>query len=283
MSTSAAGKSSTGGRPPYAALITALVTPFVYYAKTANLDVPYLFWFLASLYFYLRLRASGRARDYLLFALTAVFAVCTKDQAAALYGPAPLLMHLGDPAQRPPGRAEPDMAPDPLRPPTPSWPARAAVAAFLLVHNVLFNRSGFLSHLRLIFGAVWQGYQMVPAGPPGQWHLFVLTVRELAFCLTWPLLLVCAGGFVLALRERPRNPALLALPVFGLSYYVFYIATHPLQLRPVQPAALRAPVVLRREGPFERALAEAAGPAAEAFDRRSLCLRLSFAPYPSTC
>ena len=28
----------------------------------------------------------------------------------------------------------------------------------------------------------------------------------------------------MALRERPRNPALLALPVFGLSYYVFYIA-----------------------------------------------------------
>ena len=32
----------------------ALVTPFVYYAKTANLDVPYLFWFALSLVFYLR-------------------------------------------------------------------------------------------------------------------------------------------------------------------------------------------------------------------------------------
>ena len=139
-----------------AALITALVTPFVYYAKTANLDVPYLFWFLASLYFYLRLRASGRAPDYLFFALTAVFAVCTKDQAAALYGPAPLLMLWATRRNdRLAGRSR-------------TWlrtlfdrrhllAGGAAVAAFLLIHNVLFNGSGFQSHLRLIFGSVWGG------------------------------------------------------------------------------------------------------------------------------
>ena len=38
----------------FAAATFALVTPFVYYAKTANLDVPYLFWFALSLLFYLR-------------------------------------------------------------------------------------------------------------------------------------------------------------------------------------------------------------------------------------
>jgi len=206
-----------------AALITALLVPFVYYAKTANLDVPYLFWFLASLYFYLRVRASGRARDYLFFALAAVFAACTKDQAAALYGPAPLLMLWATRRNdRLAGRSR-------------SWlrtlfdrrhllAGAAAVTAFLLIQNVLFNWTGFLSHMRLIFGVGEQGYQMVAASAAGQVRLLVLTVRELAFCLTWPLLLVCAGGIYLALRERPRNPALLALPVFGLSYYVFYIA-----------------------------------------------------------
>ncbi len=206
-----------------AALITALITPFVYYAKTANLDVPYLFWFLASLYFYLRVRASGRTRDYLFFALAAVFAVCTKDQAAALYGPAPLLMLWATRrTDRRAGRSR-------------SWlrtlldrrhvlAGAAAVTAFLLIQNVLFNWTGFLSHMRLILGVGGLGYQMVPAGAAGQWRLFILTVRELAFCLTWPLLLICAGGIYIALRKRPRNPALLALALFGFSYYVFYIA-----------------------------------------------------------
>ncbi|OGD20570.1 MAG: hypothetical protein A2W03_07905 [Candidatus Aminicenantes bacterium RBG_16_63_16] len=206
-----------------AALITALLAPFVYYAKMANLEVPYLFWFLASLYFYLRLLSSGRTRDYVLFALTAVLAVGSKDQAAALYGPAPFLMFWATRRR------------DRRTGPSRTWlralidrrhllAAAAAAASFALVNNIVFNWSGFLNHLRLVFDAVWQGYQMVPASVAGQMHLFVLTVRELAFCLTWPLLLVCAGGVFLAVRERPRNSVLLTLPLFGLSYYVFYIA-----------------------------------------------------------
>ncbi len=207
-----------------ASLIAALIVPLVYYAKMVNLDVPYLFWFLASLYFFLRLLSSGRARDYLLFALTAALAVGTKDQAAALYGPAPFLLfwatRRGD---RRSGRKRPWFRT--LLDPRHVLAAAAAAAVFLLVHNMLFNWSGFRDHLRLVFGPGWLGYQMVPASAAGQWHLFVLTVRELGFCLTWPLLLAGAVGIGLALRERPRNSGLLALSFFGLSYYVFYIAT----------------------------------------------------------
>ena len=43
-----------------AAALLAFSVPFVYYAKTANLDVPYLFWFALSLLFFLR--ALRRAR-----------------------------------------------------------------------------------------------------------------------------------------------------------------------------------------------------------------------------
>ncbi len=59
-----AGAQTFGSRAGmFAAAMFALVTPFVYYAKTANLDVPYLFWFAVSLVFYLRvLRAAGAAR-----------------------------------------------------------------------------------------------------------------------------------------------------------------------------------------------------------------------------
>jgi 4-amino-4-deoxy-L-arabinose transferase-like glycosyltransferase len=59
--------------------------PFPYYAKTANLDVPYLFWFALSVLFFLRALRRGRAADFGFFALAAAAAVATKDQAFALY------------------------------------------------------------------------------------------------------------------------------------------------------------------------------------------------------
>jgi 4-amino-4-deoxy-L-arabinose transferase-like glycosyltransferase len=44
--TCAAGARAFGRRQGlWAAGIMALTTPFLYYAKTANPDVPYLFWF----------------------------------------------------------------------------------------------------------------------------------------------------------------------------------------------------------------------------------------------
>ncbi len=68
-----------------AAAITALMAPFVYYAKLANLEVPYLFWWVLSLLFLLKVLDRHRRRDYLLLAATAVLAVTTKDQAYGLY------------------------------------------------------------------------------------------------------------------------------------------------------------------------------------------------------
>ena len=43
-----------------AAFLVATMPPFVYHAKTANLDVPYLFWFSLSLLYYVRAVLHGR-------------------------------------------------------------------------------------------------------------------------------------------------------------------------------------------------------------------------------
>ena len=64
-----------------AAAVFALVSPFLYYAKTANTDVPYLFWFGVSMVCYLRVLDGLRLPDFLGFAAVATAAVCTKDQA----------------------------------------------------------------------------------------------------------------------------------------------------------------------------------------------------------
>ncbi|MDP9122088.1 MAG: glycosyltransferase family 39 protein, partial [Acidobacteriota bacterium] len=74
----------------FAAFIAVSVAPYVYYAKMANLDAPYICWFVLSLLFYVRLLGEHRLRDYVGFALAAAAAVCTKDQAYGLYMLAPL-------------------------------------------------------------------------------------------------------------------------------------------------------------------------------------------------
>src|SRR5262249_24148187 len=76
----------------FAATIVALMPPFVYYAKTANVDVPYLFWYSLSLLFYLRLLEPLRVFDAAWFAAAATCAICTKDQAYALYLLAPIVI-----------------------------------------------------------------------------------------------------------------------------------------------------------------------------------------------
>ena len=65
-------------------------------AKTANTDVPYLFWFALSMVFYLRVLDGLRTRDFAIFAALAALSVCTKDQAYGLYllMPLPIVMQL---------------------------------------------------------------------------------------------------------------------------------------------------------------------------------------------
>lgn len=72
-----------------AALLAAAILPFgptfTYYAKTVNLDIPYVFWFLVALFFFARAMRKRRARDFVFFAAAGIFSFCTKDQAALLY------------------------------------------------------------------------------------------------------------------------------------------------------------------------------------------------------
>ena len=50
-----------------------------------NLDVPYLFWFALSFYFYANVVKRNRPGDLYGYAVAATLAICTKDQAYGLY------------------------------------------------------------------------------------------------------------------------------------------------------------------------------------------------------
>jgi 4-amino-4-deoxy-L-arabinose transferase-like glycosyltransferase len=206
----------------FAALITSLLVPFVYYSKTANLDIPYMFWVLWSLYFFIRSLKAHRTKDCLLFALTATLAVCTKDQAYALYVFAPLLVVWSDWRDR---RQTSAAVPFFRLAGSRKYLSAASLAAgvFLLVHNVIFNWSGFLTHLRRITGPVRTIYAHYPGSLAGRIGLLGETIKQIQGCLGWPLFLICVGGLVWSLAQKKKDYLLLSLLALAGSYYLFYI------------------------------------------------------------
>jgi len=207
----------------FAALIAALIVPFEYYSKTVNLDVPYLFWFVASLYFFIRLLKTQRLKYYLFFTAAAVIAVCTKDQALGLYVLAPLPIVLTN--WRRGRQAESKLSfVRSLLDKKYLYSLLLGTGLFVLLDNLVFNFHGFLHHVKMIEGDASQNYRIYPSTASGQAHLLGLTLRQIQGSLGWPLVVICAAGLVVALLRKKKNPVLIWLPLFAASYYLFYIA-----------------------------------------------------------
>ena len=207
-------------------LIAAFTSTFVYYAKIANLDVPAAFWVLLSLYFFVQHIKTDSSRDLMRFALTAVVAMCTKDQAYAFYV-LPVGLYLAQRYRH--GHAIFD------RPRVLA--AGAATLLFLAIHNVIFNFWGFVHHFEEILWA--RSHYTNFEGSLSQLDLFAQSLRHAAFALGWPMTLACVLGVGLAIRGRKTNSLPLWLLLFGVSYYLFFIApVRSTWLRYIVPLAL---------------------------------------------
>jgi hypothetical protein len=205
-----------------AAGIVALSAPFVYYAKTANVDVPYLFWWALSMIFYLQLLDRGAMKDYVLFAIAATLSVCTKDQAYGLYllPPAVIIERIWR-ANRADGRAH------------AFWRAlvdrrlvTAAVvsaALFALCQNLLFNTGGFREHVRFIIGPGSAAYRVYEPTLAGHLALLAQTARLIEISMGWPLFVAGVFGVVLAIANRQRRRMAWWLVVPIASYYLGFI------------------------------------------------------------
>lgn len=205
-----------------AAGISSLLIPLVYYSKVANVDVPFTFWFVGSLFFFLRLLKTRRKKYYLLFAVTAVLAVCTKDQAYGLYILPPLVVLWGD--WKTQKKAAPNLTVFRFLGSQIYLSALAlAVITFLLVHNLAFNFQGFIHHVKLCTGPLSLETRM--ASPTLSGHIYLLgrAWSLIRFSLGWPLFLVCLAGLVKALLAKPKNVLLLSLLAFAVSYEIFFI------------------------------------------------------------
>jgi len=192
-----------------AAALLASSVPFAYYAKMANLDVPYLFWFALSLLFFLRALRRAQPRDFVLFAVAAAAAVATKDQAFALYVlTAPFLVWE---TVRRGGTAR-----------LPVTMLGAGAVAYAVLSGALFNPGGWLAHVRLIAGPASSAFRMFDQGLSGHVELLAQAARQLVFVLGWPSLLAALAGLVLAGREHARYRTWLASLVPAVSYVLFF-------------------------------------------------------------
>jgi 4-amino-4-deoxy-L-arabinose transferase-like glycosyltransferase len=192
-----------------AAALLALSVPFAYYAKMANLDVPYLFWFALSLLFFLRALRRAQPRDFGLFALAAAAAVATKDQAFALYVLTVPFLSWEIVRRGGSGRRLVAML-------------GAGTAAYTVLSGALFNPGGWLAHVRLIAGPASSAFRMFDQGLGGHLELLGQTARHLVFVMGAPSLLAALAGLVLAGRERARHRAWLAALVPAVSYVLFF-------------------------------------------------------------
>jgi hypothetical protein len=188
-----------------AAAIAAFTMPAIYYATVANVDVPYVFWFSISLVAFVRILVDESLFDYLLFAITATLAVCTKDQAYGLYVlPAAALVL----------RRRKHLLPS----------AAVAAVTFALCHNLLFNLSGFRTHVQYITGGGATPFRMFDSTLSGQWELWQTVWLLARVSMGWPALLLCGAGIASSLVRRDsasRRLWWLMLP--ALSYHFAFM------------------------------------------------------------
>jgi hypothetical protein len=210
------------GRPGavFAALTAALMAPFVYYAKTTNLEVPYLFWFAVSLLAYVRILDRHARGDYLLFAASAALAVCTKDQAYGLFVLSPLAIMVARWSRwKDVGGSIVHVVFDR----TTLLAAGVGVGTFLVADNVLFNFSGFVEHLKTILGPASSGFQMFPPTVAGQLQMAWFALLELRYAFGWPLSVIVAIAVIRGIAGRSTTPSLRWLLVPAVSYYAAFI------------------------------------------------------------
>lgn len=191
-----------------AAFCASASLPFVFYARLANLDVPYLFWFCLSLLWFQASVTAPSARHVIGFAATGMAAIVTKDQAYALYV-LPALWLVWRVVFLQGG----------------IWMVGAGTATaavvFVVGHNLLFNAEGFAQHLASITGGGSQGYEMVSPGFAGLVPLAGIVASQLWWMLGVPGLVLCIAG-VWFHRTRPWIPGWVWL--FPLSYLLLFVA-----------------------------------------------------------
>jgi 4-amino-4-deoxy-L-arabinose transferase-like glycosyltransferase len=203
------------------ALIVTLCYPLVYYAHNANVEVPYLFWALLGIYYFLRVLQNGRLKYYVLFALFGTLAICTKDQAYGLFLLSPLAIVWIRSTETSHGSSRPSALANLVLDKRLLICAIVAAATFVVAHNIPLNFSGFRGHIQWITGGGSEPYVSYAPTVAGRLQLFWATGTQMAESLTLPLFGLCVAGAIYCTIKFPRYT--LPLLFLAASYYLTFI------------------------------------------------------------
>jgi PA14 domain/Dolichyl-phosphate-mannose-protein mannosyltransferase len=203
------------GAAALGALAAAVLMPFVFYAKLANVDVPYMLWVLLAFVFLVELTRSDSISSHVGLAVAAALAICTKDQAYGYFVALPpaLVVRRWYRLGGVPGRWRRSLFDPGL------WTAGLVnVLSFAIIHNFAFNFSGFIGHITQVAGPGAAPYRMFDVTPAGHLALAIKSIELLAWSASWPLLIVGLAGAVLLVRSAGSRPAICWLLLAVLSY-----------------------------------------------------------------
>ena len=209
------------------ALITSLLIPFVYYSKIINVETPYIFWFCLSLLFYIRILKNHRMLDYLFFAATSIIAICTKDQAYGFYILTAVYILISKYFQDKKYNREIGWIQSILDKKI-IYSVFLSIILFSVIHNLIFNYSGFVEHVELLVGPASYNSSDFLARDDNNWmqhlELFWQSVKNMKFSLTLPMFIICLLGILTSFLKKRNNYLKLSLLVPVISYYLFFIS-----------------------------------------------------------
>ncbi|HUE87395.1 MAG TPA: PA14 domain-containing protein [Vicinamibacterales bacterium] len=196
---------------------------FVFYSKTTNVDIPYVFWVSVAMLLFLRAVTTRALADHVLLGAAVALAVATKDQAYGFFpGAAAILVWLSWTDTRHlsalPARARATFADRRL------WAGAATcLVVYVLVMGVSWNVKGVIAHFELMNKAA-PAFRMFPPTLGGMSRLAGATALVFPSALG-PLCTVfgAVGLCVVVLRPR-RYRRLLLLLGLAASYLVSFVA-----------------------------------------------------------
>ena len=194
-----------------AVLLAGAFLPMAFYAKTANVDAIYLFWFALSLVFFANTELAPALGDFVGLGVTAALAIASKDHAYSLYVLPGL--YLLSRCIRTRGRT-----------PRAAHLVATAVAllgVWTLAQNVVFNFEGFREHVRLIVGPASADFRMFANSLNGQAQLLRTMLWQIWHCLGWAGLVAVVLGIAASRKQHGLPPWLWLL--MASSYVSFMV------------------------------------------------------------
>jgi hypothetical protein len=204
----------------FALAVGAVCAPLTYYARTTNLDVPYMFFATEAMLALVRAVARHELVRLRRFAIFAVLAMGTKDQAYALFlGAVPAAIVLFFALDRWAREHRRDVAIAGVK------YLALSVALILVVDAVVFNPRGFAARVHFLVGSASQDYVHYTNDWIGRFRVLSDIADRSTRYYPLPLIAIAViGGAMAVLRlKKPELRVAALVPLLcALSYTAFF-------------------------------------------------------------